>query len=143
MRIKSESKNFSKNLRLVRKKFGLSQEEMAEKLHTTKQTIFRYERGDILPGLNILKYLIKNFNVDINWLLNEVDDDNADMFIQPKPDSYGIYEEEKKEMDYLMDYIPFVRSSVLKHFILFKHENKEEITKFLEENDLVPFKSKG
>ena len=118
MRIKSESKNFSRNIRLVRKKFGLSQEEMAEKLHTTKQTIFRYEKGDILPGLNILKYLIRHFNVDINWLLDEENDDTSGMFLKPKSETYGIYKEEKMEMDYLMDNVPFVRSAVLKNFIL-------------------------
>lgn len=142
MKTKNVTINFAKNLKKIRKALGFTQEEMAEKLHTTKQTVFRYEKGDIAPGLNILMYLIEDLQININWLLNEEESTDS-MFLPPKPENYGIYEEDKMEMDYLMDNIPFVRSAMLKHFILYKHENKEEIRKFLEVNGKKPFKKVG
>jgi transcriptional regulator with XRE-family HTH domain len=141
MKTKNMNKDFSKNLKTIRKTLGLTQEEMAGKLHTTKQTIFRYERGDIAPGLNILQHLLHDFKINLNWLLNEEENTN-NMFVAPKPDDYGVYEEDKKELDYLMDHIPFVRSAILKYFILYKHDNKEEIRKFLESNGIKPYGNK-
>ena len=132
------SKDFSKNLKIIRKTLGLTQEEMAGRLHTTKQTIFRYERGDIAPGLNIIQFLLNDFEINLNWLLNDEENTN-NMFVAPKPDDYGVYEEDKRELDYLMDHVPFVRSAILKYFILYKHENKEEIRKYLENNGIELF----
>lgn len=62
---------FSRNLKKVRKALGLTQEELAQKINTTKQTIFRYERGDVNPNLNTLINLKSVFRINLNWLLGD------------------------------------------------------------------------
>lgn len=135
MKILTSDKIFCKNLRKVRKSLHLTQEEMAHRLHTTKQTIYRYEKGEASPGVDILKYLARDFNVNLNWLLNERCE-SEEMFLMDKPIDYGEFVEEINELKFLLDQVPFVRAAILKHFVLYKFENKKEIKKFLEEKGL-------
>ena len=53
----------------LRKKNGLSQEELAEKVFVTRQAVSRWENGDTVPNTETLKLLSQLFNVSINTLL--------------------------------------------------------------------------
>lgn len=53
----------------LRTKEGLSQEELAEKIHITRQAVSRWESGETVPNTETLKLLSKVFNVSINTLL--------------------------------------------------------------------------
>ena len=53
----------------LRKKKGLSQDELAEKLYVTRQAVSRWENGDTIPNTETLKSLSNLFNVSINTLL--------------------------------------------------------------------------
>ena len=53
----------------LRKKNGLSQDELAEKVFVTRQAVSRWETGETIPGTETLKLLSKLFNVTINTLL--------------------------------------------------------------------------
>lgn len=53
----------------LRTKNGLSQDELAEKVHVTRQAVSRWENGDTVPGTETLKLLSKLFDVSINTLL--------------------------------------------------------------------------
>ncbi len=53
----------------LRTKNGLSQEELAEKIHVTRQAVSRWETGDTIPSTETLKLLSKQFDVSINTLL--------------------------------------------------------------------------
>ena len=53
----------------LRKKSGLSQNEMAEKLLVTRQAVSRWERGETVPEVETLQALSKLFGVSINTLL--------------------------------------------------------------------------
>ena len=53
----------------LRTKNGLSQDELAEKIHVTRQAVSRWETGDTLPNTETLKLLSGLFNVSINTLL--------------------------------------------------------------------------
>ena len=53
----------------LRSKAGLSQEELAEKVHVTRQAVSRWETGDTVPGIDTLKLLSTLFDVSINTLL--------------------------------------------------------------------------
>ena len=53
----------------LRKKNGLSQDELAEKVMVTRQAVSRWENGETIPGTETLKQLSKLFNVTINTLL--------------------------------------------------------------------------
>lgn len=60
----------TKNIILeLRKKHGLSQDELAEKIYVTRQAVSRWENGETIPGTETLKLLSKLFDVSINTLL--------------------------------------------------------------------------
>lgn len=64
--------NFGKKLTKLRKKEGLSQEELGEKLNVTRQTISKWELGQSKPDTDKLKEICNLFNVDMNTLVDEV-----------------------------------------------------------------------
>ena len=53
----------------LRRKKGLSQEELAAKLFVTRQAVSRWETGETIPNIETLKLLSKLFNASINTLL--------------------------------------------------------------------------
>ena len=53
----------------LRTENGLSQEELAEKLHVTRQAVSRWETGETVPNVDTLKLLSREFDVSINTLL--------------------------------------------------------------------------
>ena len=61
-----ETKDVIVHLRQAR---GLSQEQLAQQLHVTRQAISRWETGETLPNVETLKDLSRLFDVSINTLL--------------------------------------------------------------------------
>jgi len=55
----------------LRKKHNLSQEEMAQKLHVTRQAVSRWENGETVPSTNMLKEISRVFGISINTLLGQ------------------------------------------------------------------------
>ena len=53
----------------LRTKRGLSQDELAEKVHVTRQAVSRWEMGETVPNTETLKLLSQFFDVSINTLL--------------------------------------------------------------------------
>ena len=53
----------------LRKKKGLSQDELAEKLFVTRQAVSRWENGETVPNTETLKLLSELFDISINTLL--------------------------------------------------------------------------
>ena len=53
----------------LRTKHGLSQEQLAEKVHVTRQAVSRWETGETVPNIETLKLLSGLFDVSINTLL--------------------------------------------------------------------------
>ena len=62
-------KSFSANFKYQRTCAELSQTELAQKLGTTKQTVFHYEHGMRYPGIDILMTLCEVFDCEPNDLL--------------------------------------------------------------------------
>ena len=60
----------------MRKQAGLSQEEVAEKLGVSRQTVSKWETGQTVPELAKAKQLSQLFNVSYNNLV--VESDNVD-----------------------------------------------------------------
>ena len=54
----------------LRKKKGLSQEQLGEKINVTRQTISNWELGETSPNPDQMKLLSKEFNVSIDELLD-------------------------------------------------------------------------
>ena len=60
----------TKNIILtLRRKHGLSQDELAAKVYVTRQAVSRWETGETQPNTETLKQLSKLFDISINTLL--------------------------------------------------------------------------
>lgn len=57
------------NLRRLRQKKGITQEETANVIHVDRSTYCCYERGKTEPSLQNLKRLAAFFNTDVDTLL--------------------------------------------------------------------------
>lgn len=57
-----------------RKKAGLSQEALAEKLGVSRQSVSKWETGESVPEISKLSILANIFDVTTDWLLNESDE---------------------------------------------------------------------
>lgn len=61
--------NFAKNLQILRKMTNMTQEELAEKMNVSRQTISKWELGAILPEVEKLVELCETFNCSIDQLI--------------------------------------------------------------------------
>ena len=62
---------FSEKLMRLRKREGLSQEELAAYLEVSRQAVSRWEQGTALPDAGNLRKLRQRFSVSIDWLLED------------------------------------------------------------------------
>ena len=65
--------NLSEKIQLCRKRAGLSQEALAEKLNVSRQAVSKWETGAAEPELSKLRALAAAFGVTADWLLSEED----------------------------------------------------------------------
>lgn len=63
----------SEKILYCRKRCGLSQEALAEKIGVSRQAISKWETGEATPELSKLALLAKTFGVTADWLISEDD----------------------------------------------------------------------
>ena len=63
-------------LKELRKQRGISQVKLALDLHTTQNTISRYETGEREPGLRALIAIAEYLNISVEYLLERTDNPN-------------------------------------------------------------------
>lgn len=73
----------AENIAALRKINKLSQEEFAEKIGVTRQSISKWEKGDTVPDLESCVLIAKCFNVSIDDLVN-YSEDKSGFPIPPK-----------------------------------------------------------
>lgn len=73
----------SRNLKVLRKINGYTQEKLAEKLGISRQSVAKWERGESVPDLNNLVVLAQLFNVTLDNLVN-YDEKQEGIGIPPK-----------------------------------------------------------
>lgn len=71
-------------LKRIRHTLGLSQEDLAEKLYYEKSTIGNAECGRTRLSNHLIVSLVKNFNVNVEYLLEGI----GEMFVDTKSDEY-------------------------------------------------------
>ncbi|MDT0694987.1 MULTISPECIES: helix-turn-helix domain-containing protein [Staphylococcaceae] len=59
----------SKQIKDLRKQHNYTQEDLAEKLNTSRQTISKWEQGISEPDLNMLMQLSQLFSVSTHYLI--------------------------------------------------------------------------
>ena len=62
--------NISKNIVLLRRKQGLTQIELAEKLCYSDKAISKWERGESTPDITVLKAIADIFGVTVDYLIS-------------------------------------------------------------------------
>ena len=77
---------FADNLIALRKLHNMSQEELAEQMNVTSQTLSKYETGESVPDIEKCKALARVFDVSIDDLVNYEmkDTDNLGFGVPPK-----------------------------------------------------------
>ncbi len=77
---------FKDNLVSLRKIHGYSQDELAEKIGVTRQTLSKYETGESLPDIERCKRLADVFGVSMDDLVNyeKTDRENLGLEVPPK-----------------------------------------------------------
>lgn len=61
-------------LKEIRRSKGISQVKLAMDLHTSQNTISRYETGEREPGITELIKIAEYFNISIDYLLGRTND---------------------------------------------------------------------
>lgn len=67
----------SEKIYTLRKKRGLSQEQLAEQLGVSRQAVSKWESGTALPEIDKLILLSEYFNVSIDYLVKDQDEQAA------------------------------------------------------------------
>lgn len=139
---------FYEKLIILRKKALLSQEELAEKLDVTRQTISKWELGQSKPNIDKLQMMSKLFEVDVNTLTNE--DISLEDKVETKEDKNNKKEDGDRKFILYILIIIFIASLALLAYRVGtdiktkKDEIKEELRKEKEkaEKDEKEFKDK-
>ena len=60
---------FGRNLNILRSRNNMSQQELADKIHVTRQTISIWERGEGKPDIYYVKDICQIFDVSMDELV--------------------------------------------------------------------------
>lgn len=75
---------FKDNLVQMRKLLQLTQEDLAEKLGVTRQSVAKWEAGESIPDLDKCKQLADIFGVSLDDLANYEPEENLGLGLPPK-----------------------------------------------------------
>lgn len=75
---------FKDNLMELRKMSSMSQEELAEKIGVSRQTLSKYETGETLPDIEKCMALAEVFGVTIDDLVHYTKEDHLGLGIPPQ-----------------------------------------------------------
>lgn len=81
----------AKSIRLLRKEKGITQDDLAEKLHVTRQTVSNCETGKSMPDIELLAQIAEVLETDVNTLIyGSVKKEPADLCFSIKKTCKGI-----------------------------------------------------
>lgn len=90
-----------------RKRAGLSQEALAERIGVSRQAVSKWETADAEPELSKLRLLSAEFGVSADWLLSEE---------EPGEETYTYNEQPKTERPDRMESLPGVIGRLARRF---------------------------
>ena len=85
--------DFKNVLKQLRTKRGWTQEDLAKRLGVSKNAVANWEQGARIPKLDKLDEIAKFFNVDVNYLLGEGQENDYSRFRQSDTDEYAVLRE--------------------------------------------------
>ncbi|MBE6633482.1 MAG: helix-turn-helix transcriptional regulator [Ruminococcaceae bacterium] len=68
---KENSMKLNAKILFLRKREGMSQEDLAEKIDVSRQTVYKWESGAATPEITKIKQLAKLFNVSFDYLMDD------------------------------------------------------------------------
>ena len=79
-----DSKKIGAFIAVNRKKKGLTQEQLGEKLGVSNKTVSRWENGNYMPDLSLLEPLSKELGISLNELLagETIEKENAMVYME-------------------------------------------------------------
>ena len=83
--------SFADNLTMLRKINDLSQEELAEKIGVSRQTLSKYETGESLPDIEKCRAIADAFNVSVDDLISYEKDDSESMGLGVPPKGKHVF----------------------------------------------------
>ncbi len=66
----------SKNLIIYRKQAGMTQQELADQINYSDKAVSKWERGEAIPDVLILKHIADCYGITLNDILSEQTDGN-------------------------------------------------------------------
>lgn len=76
---------FSEKLMNLRKSKGWSQDEFAQKINVTRQTVSKWELGQTVPDMNKLIEMSKLFEISLDELVNNIEASNSETSYKESP----------------------------------------------------------
>ena len=101
----------SENIKAIRKSKGLSQEELAIKLHVVRQTISKWEQGLSVPDAAMLISISEVFETSVSVLLGET-------VVEPKADDLKAISEKLEVINLQMAHKEAMRRKVIHWFFI-------------------------
>lgn len=96
---------FGKRLFEIRESRGESQQELADSIDITRQSLSRYELGERTANIDLLKKIAKHYNVSTDYLLGIAKEKTTDPDIQVVCDYTGLSEDAVRELHFTYDSI--------------------------------------
>ena len=122
--------NFSEKLLALRKANDLTQEQLAEKLDVSRQSISKWESGQAVPELEKIVLLSTVFNVTTDYLLkpSEIDDLTVKTEMLEKQQQMMLIREQKRQQVFscimysVAVYLVFFAVCFIERFIFFEYD---------------------
>lgn len=108
---------FGENLRNLRVKRGLSQEELAKLLHMGRSAISMYESGQREPKFEVLEAIADIFNVDMNTLTSNTQTEKTAYYFDEETALLAQQIYDNPDLRILMDASRKLKPEELKAFI--------------------------
>ena len=83
------------NISALRQNAGMTQASLAERLNYTDKAVSKWERGESVPDIAVLKQIADMFGVTVDYIINEHEPDEK----MPKP---AVASERSKKRDHIM-----------------------------------------
>lgn len=111
---------FNKNLKRFRKQKGLTQEELAERLHVVRQTISKWEKGLSVPDAELLIRIAEIFETSVGVLLGDTIElpDNTNIIAQKLEQLNALLAEKNRQSKRVWRIISFTLISIVMIIIL-------------------------
>ncbi|UTR13994.1 helix-turn-helix transcriptional regulator [Salipaludibacillus sp. LMS25] len=78
------------NIRLLRKRHKMSQEEIAEKVQVSRQTVAKWENDEVLPDIQKCKLLADLFEITLEQLADDMSEKEVEQLAPKGKQFFGV-----------------------------------------------------